>query len=321
MRIAILGGPGSGKGTQAKMLSDHYRVPQISTGDMLRDAIKAGSDLGIQVTGAMEQGRLVDDEIVLRLLDERLRRKDTKRGFIVDGYPRNIPQAQAFDNLLGLLGRALQIAIYVEVNDDVLVKRISGRFNCENCGTIYNSHFSPAQIDNVCDKCGKSQFVSREDDNPESVKTRIEVYHSATAPLITYYRAQHKLRTLRGDGDRFEIYEKLCEMVDMEVRPLEIKTLDTAEEYVQEEDTTIIAGGKINRVEVDSRPKRRRTLKLSERQVTVVKRAYNTSGRRKKKTAYSLSQQKAGKKTAAVRKKSPGRPKGSTNKKKLARPA
>ena len=130
MRIAILGGPGSGKGTQAKLLSERYRVPQISTGDLLREAVKSDKKLGKDVKAAMDAGNLVDDEIVLQLLEERLRRKDTKRGFIIDGYPRNIPQAQALDALLGMLGKSLQISINMDVDDEVMSKRITGRTNC-----------------------------------------------------------------------------------------------------------------------------------------------------------------------------------------------
>lgn len=231
------------------MLSERYRVPQISTGDLLREVTKSRKKLAREVKETMDSGKLVEDDVVLDLLDERLRRKDTKRGFIIDGYPRSIPQAQSLDALLGLLGRALQVAIYMEVGDDVLVKRIAGRYSCASCGAIYNRHFSPPAKAGVCDQCGSKKFASRKDDNTRSVQTRISLYHSETAPLITYYRAQHKLRTLSGIGDKEQIHEHLCEMIDLEIRPLEIKTLDTAADSVYEQEKTVIAGGKINRVE------------------------------------------------------------------------
>ncbi len=256
MRIAILGGPGSGKGTQAKMLSERYRVPQISTGDILRDAVKNDKKLGQEVQTAMDSGNLVDDDLVLRILEERLRRKDTKRGFIIDGYPRNIPQAQALDALLGMLGKSLQIALNIDVEDSLLVKRISGRMSCAKCGAIYNRHFSPPKTKGVCDQCGGENFESRADDNAKSVAVRINIYHQETTPLITYYRAQHKLRTMGGDGLMDEIHEKLCDIIDLEIRPLEIKTLETAAETNDEQDTTIIAGGQINRVEIEVKKKR-----------------------------------------------------------------
>ncbi len=253
MRIAILGGPGSGKGTQAKLLSERYRVPQISTGDLLRDAVKNDKNLGAQVKELMDSGELVGDGIVSKLLEERLIRKDTRRGFIVDGYPRSIPQAQTLDTLLGMLGKPLQIAINIDVDGDVLVKRIAGRSSCANCGAIYNEYFSPPKVENKCDKCGSGKFESRDDDTVETATTRIQVYHRETAPLITYYRAQHKLRTMAGAGDIDQIHQKLCDIIDLEIRPLQIKTLEVATDTAVEEDSTVIAGGKVNRIKAPAR--------------------------------------------------------------------
>jgi len=263
MRIAILGGPGSGKGTQARMLSERYRVPHISAGDLLRDAVKNDKKLGKQVKEAMDVGHLVDDDIVLRLLDERLRKKDTKRGFIIDGYPRNIPQAQSLDALLGLLGRALQISVNMDVGDEILVKRISGRIMCDSCGAIYNKHFSPPKKRNICDACGGKKFLSREDDKVKTAEVRVQVYHDNTEPLIAYYRAQHKLRTVIGTGDIGEIQKKVCDIIDLEIRPLEIKTMETASETQDEIESTIIAGGQINRVPVVVKKKPVRSKKIA----------------------------------------------------------
>lgn len=255
MRIAILGGPGSGKGTQAILLSERYRVPQISTGDLLRDAVKDNNAPDSQIKDLMDSGQLIDDSIVLKLLEDRLRNKDTRRGFIIDGYPRSIPQAQTLDTLLGMLGRTLQIAINIEVDDDVLVKRVTGRSYCVQCSSIYNKHFSPPKISNKCDKCGSTEFEARGDDTVKTAKVRLQVYHQETTPLITYYRAQHKLRTMAGVGEVDEIHQKLCDIIDLEIRPLEIKTLEVAVDTSDERDNTIIAGGQVNRVEVSAKKK------------------------------------------------------------------
>ena len=255
MRIAILGGPGSGKGTQAKLLSERYRVPQISTGDLLRDAVKSDQGLGAQVKELMDNGQLVSDSIVSKLLEDRLINKDTRRGFIVDGYPRSIPQAQTLDTLLGMLGKPLQIAINIDVDDDILVQRITGRSSCADCGAIYNEYFFPPKVANKCDKCGGGRFESRDDDTVETATMRLEVYHLETAPLITYYRAQHKLRTMTGTGDIHQIHQKLCDIIDLEIRPLQIKTLEVATDTSDEEESTIIAGGKVNRIKVPAKKK------------------------------------------------------------------
>lgn len=255
MRVAILGGPGSGKGTQAKLLAEKYRVPQISTGNLLREAVKNDKNLDKEVNIAMSEGRLVDDQIVSRLLEDRLRKKDTKRGFIIDGYPRNIPQAQSLDALLGMLGRALQVAVNINADDDILAKRVLGRIGCADCNRVFNSFYSPPSVKNKCDFCG-GKLVSRNDDTPKTIQVRIDVYHQDTSPLIAYYRAQHKLRTLSGMGSIDEIHGKLCDLVDLEIRPLEVRTIEIAPDNSDEEDSTIIAGGQINRVVVEKRSKK-----------------------------------------------------------------
>jgi adenylate kinase len=288
MRIAILGAPGSGKGTQAKLLSDRYRVPQISTGDLLREAAKDEKRLDQETRDVMQAGQLVSDEIVLELLEERLRRKDAKRGFIIDGYPRNIPQAQALDTLLGMLGRALQISIYVEVDDEVLVKRITGRVGCEDCGTIFNRHYSPPRVRGKCDNCD-GKLVSRSDDNTRTVAVRIKVYHEETSPLINYYKAQHKLRTVPAMGNIDEIQQKICDIVDLEIRPLEVKTLETAAETLDEEVSTIIAGGQINRVipTPESLAKKKRKAKAVSAKAASAARSATTSKKTARKKATS----------------------------------
>lgn len=251
MRIALIGVSGSGKGTQAKLLAERYRVSHISTGDLLREEARDGKRLSEQDRKALDEGRLVDDDVVRELLEERLRRKDTKRGFVIDGYPRNIPQAQSLDNLLGMLGRPLQIAIYTEMSDDLLNKRNVGRQTCTSCGEIYNRYFSPPTEADICDKCG-APLGTRKDDTPKAVAARVAIHKENTLPLITYFRAQHKLRTVAAAGTVEEIHDKISAIVDLEIRPLEIEAVFSAAESSGEEDNTVIAGGQINRIPVSA---------------------------------------------------------------------
>ena len=190
---------------------------------------------------------MVSDDVVRELLEERLRRKDSKRGFVIDGYPRNIPQAQSLDNLLGMLGRPLQIAIYTEMSDDLLNKRNVGRQTCTGCGEIYNKYFSPPTEADTCDKCG-APLGTRKDDTPKAVAARVAIHKEKTMPLITYFRAQHKLRTVAAAGSVDEIHHKICSIVDLEIRPVEIEAVFSAAESAGDADNTVIAGGQINRI-------------------------------------------------------------------------
>ncbi len=197
MRIVLLGAPGSGKGTQSKLLIEKYKIPQISTGDLLRAAVAAGSDLGRKAKAAMDAGQLVSDDVVLGMIQERLSKPDARAGFILDGFPRNIPQAQALDAMLARLSQPLQLALLVDVDTEVLMKRLTGRRTCSNasCGAIYNIYFSAPKAPGKCDKCG-SNLAHRSDDNESTVRSRLQVYEQQTAPLVSYYKAQGKLRTL-----------------------------------------------------------------------------------------------------------------------------
>jgi len=221
MRIVLLGAPGSGKGTQAKQLVEKYRIPQISTGDLLRAEVSAGTDLGKKAKAAMDAGQLVSDEIVLGMIQNRLTKPDAKSGFILDGFPRNIPQAQSLDAMLARLGQPLQLALLVDVDKDVLLKRITGRRSCPkpDCGAIYNVHFSAPKVANKCDKCG-STLTHRSDDNEQTVAKRLEVYTQQTAPLTVYYKAQGKLRTVKGVGPMNVIFKNMCDIIDTQIRPL-----------------------------------------------------------------------------------------------------
>jgi len=200
MRIVLLGAPGSGKGTQSRSLSEKYNVPQISTGDLLRAAISAGTKLGKQAKAAMNDGQLVADDLVLQLIEERLMEADTKPGFLLDGFPRNIPQAQALDNRLRLIGKNIQLAINVHVEQRDLMKRLIGRMTCGNCGEIFNEQTRKPKVEGVCDACEAKKMTRRDDDNEVAVTARFEVYNRETQPLIAYYRAQQKLRTVKGTG-------------------------------------------------------------------------------------------------------------------------
>ncbi|MEA3291393.1 MAG: adenylate kinase, partial [Pseudomonadota bacterium] len=200
MRIVLLGAPGSGKGTQAKLLAERYRVPHISSGALLREAVAAGTATGKKARKNMFAGELVSDSLVLEFVRERVSRKDARRGVILDGFPRNIPQAQELDGLLGMRGQPVQIALLIETDEQNLLKRITGRRICMKCGAIYNIHFAPPAKEGVCDAC-RGKLTTRSDDKEATLRNRLQVYREHTAPLMTYYRAQHKLRTVRASGE------------------------------------------------------------------------------------------------------------------------
>jgi adenylate kinase len=219
MRIVLLGAPGSGKGTQAKLLVEKYKIPHVSTGDLLRSAVSSGSELGRKAKSAMDNGQLVSDDVVLGIIQERLSKPDAKAGFVLDGFPRNIPQAQALDAMLARLGQPLQLALLVDVDSEVLMKRLTGRRTCTQCGAIYNIYFSPPKSQGKCNKCGGS-VTQRSDDNEETVRKRLVVYDEQTAPLVSYYKAQGKLRTVRGIGAINDIFKNITDIIEAQIRPL-----------------------------------------------------------------------------------------------------
>jgi adenylate kinase len=219
MRIVLLGAPGSGKGTQSKLLVEKYKIPQMSTGDLLRAEVAAGTDLGRKAKAAMDAGQLVSDEVVLGMIQSRLSKPDAKGGFILDGFPRNIPQAQSLDAMLARLGQPLQLALLVDVDNDVLMKRLTGRRTCGSCGAIYNIYFSPSKAPGKCDKCG-GELQHRSDDNEQTVANRLKVYEQQTAPLVSYYKAQGKLRTVKGVGGINEIFKNVTDIIEAQIRPL-----------------------------------------------------------------------------------------------------
>ena len=198
MNLILLGPPGAGKGTQAQRIQDRYGAVQLSTGDMLRAAVAAGTEVGKQAKSIMEAGQLVPDDIMVRLIAERIDQPDTRKGFILDGFPRTIAQAEALDKMLESKGLKLNAVIEMKVDDGVLTRRIAGRYSCAKCGTVYHDDTKKPRTPGVCDKCGAKEFTRRKDDNAKTVKARLEAYHAQTAPLLPYYRARGVLKSVDG---------------------------------------------------------------------------------------------------------------------------
>ena len=213
MRIVLIGAPGSGKGTQAKKLVVKYKVPQISTGDLLRAAVAAQTPLGLQAKAAMDAGQLVSDQIVLAMIEERLNDKDTQEGFILDGFPRNLPQAAALDTILNQMGRPLESAILINVDFDLLIQRISGRRTCRSCGQMYNIYTSPPKMDDHCDLCGGT-LHHRADDNEDTIGNRLRVFEMQTEPMLRHYQIQGKLTSIDGSGEIDRVFVRLCKAIE-----------------------------------------------------------------------------------------------------------
>ena len=201
MRLRLLGPPGAGKGTQAQRIVEKHGIPQLSTGDMLRAAVTAETDVGKRAKAVMDAGKLVSDEIVNAIVSERIDADDCAKGFILDGYPRTLVQADATGEMLAAKGLELSVVIELRVNDDVLVDRIAGRYTCAKCGAGYHDHNLKPKAEGVCDKCGSTEFKRRADDNPDTVRTRLQSYYKDTSPLIGYYYAKGKLKTVDGMAD------------------------------------------------------------------------------------------------------------------------
>jgi adenylate kinase len=217
MRLVLLGPPGAGKGTQAQRLVEKYGVPQLSTGDMLRAAVRNGTAVGKRAKAVMDAGRLVSDEIVNAIVSDRIDEPDAARGFIFDGYPRTLAQADAAGSMLSSKGMDLDAVIEIRVDDDVLVDRIAGRYTCARCGAGYHDTSLEPKVAGVCDKCGSHEFKRRPDDNAETLRTRLQAYYKETSPLIGYYYAKGKLRSVDGMAEIDEV-TRLIEAV-MEAAP------------------------------------------------------------------------------------------------------
>lgn len=200
MKIVLLGPPGAGKGTQAETLVNLLQVPHISTGDMFRKAIKDGTELGLKAKSYMDQGQLVPDEVTIGIVRERLAQPDCKEGFLLDGFPRTVPQAVALDQILSDLQTALDAVLSIEVANEKLVARLTGRRVCKSCGATYHILFNPPKQESICDKCG-GELYQRSDDSIDTVSNRLEVYENQTAPLIAYYQKKNVLKPINGDQD------------------------------------------------------------------------------------------------------------------------
>lgn len=209
MRLILLGPPGAGKGTQAQRLVERHGIPQLSTGDMLRAAIVAGSEVGKKAKAVMDAGHLVSDDIVNAIVAERIEQPDAAKGFILDGYPRTLVQADAMDRMLAKRGLELSCVIEIRVDDAVLTERIAGRYTCAKCGTGYHDANLKPKAEGVCDKCGSTEFKRRPDDNPETVRTRLQAYYKETSPLIGYYYAKGKLKSVDGMADIDEVTRQI----------------------------------------------------------------------------------------------------------------
>jgi len=212
MGIILLGPPGAGKGTQAKKLAEEFSIPQISTGDMLRAAVRNGTELGLKAKSFMDAGGLVPDEVVIGIVKERLAQPDCSKGFILDGFPRTIPQASALDRVAGELGKEIRFVLSLDVDADELMERLCGRRTCTGCGAMYHVKFNVPKAQGKCDKCGAA-LVQREDDKEETIRKRLDNYNKSTAPLLDYYRGTGKIRTVMASGEIGAIYDSIVKIL------------------------------------------------------------------------------------------------------------
>ena len=301
MRIVFLGAPGSGKGTQAKKIQEKYGIPQISTGDLLRESVLNRTKLGKMAKAAMDAGQLVSDEIVLAIIRERMGFADSRRGFILDGFPRNLTQVVALDEMLEGLGMPVDLAVHMVVDFDVLFRRLTGRRTCVGCGRLYNIYTSPPIIEDRCDYCGR-RLKQRADDNEETISNRLRIYETQTKPVVDYYQERHKLDILDASGEIDEIFTKL------------VKLLENAKKNMA---STMTAGEAIARVEKSKPPvkqaetgssKAAEDKKTAEKQPakkkTKKKKAKKAIAKKaaKKKTTKKKAKKKVAKKKAAKKK-------------------
>ncbi len=209
MNLILLGPPGAGKGTQAKLIEERHGMKQLSTGEMLRAAVAAGTETGRKAKAIMDRGELVPDEVVVGIIADRLGQPDVTKGFILDGFPRNTAQAEALDKMLTGKGLKLHAVIEMKVDDEALVERITGRYTCSSCGKGYHDRFEKPKVANVCDACGGTEFTRRADDNEKTVRDRLSVYNKQTAPLVSYYGGRGTLKTIDGMADIAEVTRQI----------------------------------------------------------------------------------------------------------------
>jgi adenylate kinase len=217
VNLILLGPPGAGKGTQAQMIVERYHIPQVSTGDILRMAVKEKTPLGVKAKGFMDQGKLVPDELVIGIIEERLKAADCKPGFILDGFPRTIPQAEALQPILARMGKSIDHVVNIEVDDEELVRRLTGRRTCKNCGSMFHILFHLPKREGICDRCG-GPLYQRDDDQEETIRTRLKEYQKQTAPLIQHYQQKKALRSIKGVGGQDQIFEQITRLLDVTPR-------------------------------------------------------------------------------------------------------
>ncbi len=208
MKIIMLGAPGAGKGTQAEMICEKYGLPHVSTGDIFRANIKNGTELGKEAKQYMDKGQLVPDELTVKILLDRVAQDDCKNGYVLDGFPRTIPQAEVLEDALNKLGDKIDYAINVEVPDENIINRMSGRRACVNCGATYHVVYAPTKVEGICDKCGE-KLILRDDDKPETVKSRLDVYHKQTQPLIEFYSKKNILKEVDGTVSMNDVFNNI----------------------------------------------------------------------------------------------------------------
>ena len=213
MNLILLGPPGAGKGTQAQMIVERYHIPQVSTGDILRKAVKEGTPLGKKAKTFMDQGQLVPDEVVIDIIDERLRASDCDPGFILDGFPRTIAKAEALQPILTKMGKSIDHVINIEVDTEELVRRLTGRRTCKNCGAMFHILFHPPKVEGICDRCSGTLY-QWEDVQEKTIRIRLNEYQRQTTPLIRYYQHKNYLRSIQGVGGQEEIFEQIVRLLD-----------------------------------------------------------------------------------------------------------
>ena len=214
MRLILLGPPGAGKGTQAQHMVNAYNITQLSTGDMLRSAVAAGTDIGKRAKMAMDAGDLVSDDILVCMISDRVNEDDCKNGFILDGFPRTVAQAEALEQILGKMNLNLDAVIEIRVDDAQLIGRIAGRYTCANCGAGYHDTNLKPKVDGICNNCGRNEFTRRSDDNAEAVATRLQAYHEQTAPLLPFYRGKGCLKTVDGMADIDDVTQAMKALLE-----------------------------------------------------------------------------------------------------------
>lgn len=214
MNLVLMGLPGAGKGTQAEKIVDTYHIPHISTGDMFREAIKNGTELGLKAKSFMDDGNLVPDEVTNGIVKERLAQPDTEKGFLLDGFPRTIEQAETLTHILTDLNKKIDAVIDIHVPEDVLVERLAGRYICRTCGATYHKLNHPTKVEGTCDRCGGHDFYQREDDKPETVKNRLAVNIKNSEPILSYYKEQQVLHTINGNRSIDEVFQDVQKIID-----------------------------------------------------------------------------------------------------------